>query len=286
MIEVRQLTHIYNRGSPWEIRALDGISFRVERGECLGIIGESGSGKSTLAHHLVGILSPTRGSVFINGSDVYAAQGGRNIVKEVGLVFQSPADQLFEESVFKEISFGLRGRKNLSRSEIEERIKGVCRELYPPLEQLLDRSPFELSEGERIMVAIASVLISEPETLILDEPYAGLDPENRVQVSQQIETLRKRKRTLIILSNQSEGLVHLLDRLIFLHQGKIIAQGKLQDIVASKEIDPRVRDLLPPLTRMLVHLRQKGIEVNPALDTPSAISADIDRLLQKKGKNR
>jgi ABC-type multidrug transport system ATPase subunit len=136
------------------------------------------------------------------------------------------------------------------------------------------------------MVAIASVLISAPETLILDEPYAGLDPENRVQVSQQIETLRRRKRTLIILSNQSEGLVHLLDRLIFLHQGKIIAQGKLQDIVASKEIDPRVRDLLPPLTRMLVHLRQKGIEVNPALDTPSAISADIDRLLQKKGKNR
>jgi energy-coupling factor transport system ATP-binding protein len=217
---------------------------------------------------------------------VYAAQGGRNIVKEVGLVFQSPADQLFEESVFKEISFGLRGRKNLSRSEIEERIKGVCRELYPPLEHLLDRSPFELSEGERIMVAIASVLISEPETLILDEPYAGLDPENRVQVSQQIETLRKRKRTLIILSNQSEGLVHLLDRLIFLHQGKIIAQGMLPDIVASKEIHPRVRDLLPPLTRMLIHLRQKGIEVNPALDTPSAISADIDRLLQKKGKNR
>jgi energy-coupling factor transport system ATP-binding protein len=285
MIEVRELFHIYNRGSPWETRALDGVSFRVERGECLGIIGESGSGKSTLAHHLMGILSPTEGSVFINGSDVDAVQGGRNIVKGVGLVFQSPADQLFEESVFKEISFGLRGPKNLSRSEIEKRVKGVCRELYPPLEQLLDRSPFELSEGERIMVAIASVLISEPETLILDEPYAGLDPENRAQVSQQIETLRKRKRTLIILSNQSEGLVHLVDRLIFLYQGKIIAQGKFQDIVTSEEIDLRVRDLLPPLTRMLINLRKKGIEVNPALETPSSISGEIHRLLKKKGEN-
>jgi ABC-type multidrug transport system ATPase subunit len=135
------------------------------------------------------------------------------------------------------------------------------------------------------MVAIASVLISEPKILILDEPSAGLDPENRVQVSQQIETLRQRKKTLIILSSQSEGLVHLLDRLIFLHRGKIITQGKLQDIVASKEMDPRVRDLLPPLTRMLIHLREKGIEVNPALDTPSSISREIHRLLKKKGEN-
>jgi len=285
MIEVRHLTHIYNRGSPWENRALDGISLRVETGECLGIIGESGSGKSTLAHHLAGILSPTLGSVFIDGSDLYTAQRGRNIAKGLGLIFQSPADQLFEESVFKEISFSLRGRKNLTQGEIEEKVKGVCRKLYPPLEHLLDRSPFELSEGERIMVAIASVLISEPKILILDEPSAVLDPENRVQVLQQIETHRQRKKTLIILSSQSEGLVHLLDRLIFLHRGKIIAQGKLQDIVASKEIDPRVRDLLPPLTRMLTHLREKGIEVNPALDNPSAISMEIHRLLKKKDEN-
>lgn len=285
MIEVRQLTHIYNRGSPWENRALDGISFRVERGECLGIIGESGSGKSTLAHHLAGILSPTLGSVFIDGSDLYAPQRGRNITKGLGLIFQSPADQLFEESVFKEISFSLRGRKTLTLDEIEERVKRVCRELYPPLEHLLDRSPFELSETERIMVAIASVLISEPKILIIDEPSAGLDPENRVQVSQQIETLKQREKTLIILSSQSEGLVGLLDRMIFLHRGKIIAQGKLQDIVASKEIDSRVRNLLPPLTRMLIHLREKGIEVNPAVDTPSTISEEIHRLLQSKRKD-
>ena len=284
MIEVRHLTHIYNRGSPWEIRALDGISFRVEREECLGIIGQSGSGKSTLAHHLAGILSPTLGSVFIDGSDLYTAQRGRNITKGLGLIFQSPADQLFEESVFKEISFSLRGRETLTQGEIEERVKGVCRELYPPLEHLLDRSPFELSGGERIMLAIASVLISEPKILIFDEPSAGLDPENRVHVSRQIETLRQRRKTLIILSSQSEGLVHLLDRLIFLHRGKIIAQGKLQDIVTSKEIDPRVRDLLPPLTRMLIHLREKGIEVNLALDTPSSISGEIHRLLQMKRK--
>jgi energy-coupling factor transport system ATP-binding protein len=285
MIEVRELSHIYNRGTPWEIKALDGISFHVKGGECVGIVGESGCGKSTLAHHLAGILPPAFGSVFIDGFDLYTARQGRDIRKEVGLIFQSPADQLFEESVFKEISFGLRGRRDLSRSEIEERVKGVCKRLYPPLEELLDRSPFELGEGERAMVAIASVLITEPEILILDEPLAGLDPENRVQVSQQIETLRQHKKTLIILSSQCEGLIHLLDRLIFLHGGKIIAQGKLQDIVGSKEIDSRVKDLLPPLTRMLIHLREKGIEVNPALDTPNAVSEEIHRLLKKKAEN-
>ncbi len=233
MIEVRHLTHIYNQGTPWEIKALDGISFRVERGECLGIIGESGSGKSTLAQHLAGILSPTRGSVFVDGSDMYTRQRGSNMRKEVGLIFQSPEDQLFEESVFKEISFGLTQRKNLDRREIKEKVKGICRELYPPLDELLDRSPFELSEGEKIMVVIASVLASEPEILIFDDPCAGLDPENRSKVLHQIEILRGSKKTLVILSNQSEGWVHLLDRIIFLHLGKIIAQGRLQDLLAS-----------------------------------------------------
>jgi energy-coupling factor transport system ATP-binding protein len=285
MIEVSELTHIYNRGTPWEIKALDGISFRVEGGECVGIVGESGCGKSTLAQNLAGILPPAFGSVFIDGFDIYTARRGGNRRKKVALIFQSPADQLFEESVFREISFGLRGRRDLSRSEIEERVKEVCKRLYPPLEELLDRSPFELGEGERAMVAIASVLITDPEILILDEPLAGLDPENRVQVSQQIETLKQHKKTLIILSSQCEGLVHLLDRLIFLHGGKIIAQGKLQDIVASKEIDSRVKDLLPPLTRMLIHLKEKGIEVNPAPDTPTAVSEEIHRLLKKKAEN-
>ena len=284
MIEVKHLTHIYNQRTPWEIKALEQISFRVARGECLGIIGESGSGKSTLAQHLAGLLSPTLGSVVIEGFDIFTTQRGREMRKKVGLIFQSPADQLFEESVFKEISFGLRQRKNLSPREIEERVKGVCRKFYPPLEDLMDRSPFELSEGERIMVVIASVLVSEPEVLVFDEPHAGLDPENRCKVLRQIETLRQNKKTLVILSDQSEGLVHLFDRFIFLHQGKIIAQGRLEDILASGEIDRRVADLLPQLTRMLIHLREKGIDVNPSLDTPSSISLEIHRLLEEKAK--
>lgn len=285
MIEVKHLTHIYNRGTPWEIKALEQISFRVARGECLGIIGESGSGKSTLAQHLAGLLSPSLGSVLIDGANIYNAQGGREMRKRVGLIFQSPADQLFEESVLKEISFGLRQEKNLSSREIEERVRDVCRELHPPLEDLMDRSPFELSAGERIMLAIASVLISKPEVLLFDEPYAGLDPNNRSEVLHQIEILHRNKKTLIILSNQSEGLIHLCDRVIFLYQGKIVAQGRLQEFLASGEIDRRVTDLLPPLTRMLIHLREKGIEVNPSLDTPSSVSLEIHRLLQKKGKN-
>ena len=284
MIEAKHLTHIYNQGTPWEIKALDRISLRVERGECLGIIGESGCGKSTLAYHLSGLLSPTLGAVLVDGADIYNAKRGREIRKRMGLIFQSPADQLFEESVFKEISFGLRQRKNLSHREIEERVKVVCRKFYPPLWDLMDRSPFELSEGESIMVAIASVFITDPEILILDEPLAGLDPENRSRVLHQIEVFRRREKTVVILSNQSEGLIHLLDRLIFLHGGKIIVQGTLHDVLASEEIDPRVTDLLPPLTRMLIHLREKGIDVNPSLDTPSSISLEIHRLLEEKGK--
>ena len=150
----------------------------------------------------------------------------------------------------------------------------------------MDRSPFELSEGERIMVAIASVLISKPEVLVFDEPYAGLDPDYRSNVLHQLEILHRNKQTLIILSNQSEGLIHLLDRIMFLHQGKIVAQGKLQDLLASRDIDRRITDLLPPLTRMLIHLRQKGIKVIPSLDPPSAISLEIHRLLEKKRKDQ
>ncbi len=286
MIEVKHLTHIYNQGTPWEIKALEQISFRIARGECLGIIGESGSGKSTLAQNLAGLLSPTLGSVLFDGADIYHPQGEREMRKKVGFVFQSPGDQLFEESVYKEISFGLRQRKNLSPVQIEERVKALCRKLHPPLEDLMDRSPFELSEGERIMVVIASVLISKPEVLVFDEPCAGLDPEYRSDVLHQIEMLHRNKKTLIILSNQCEGLIHLFDRVMFLHQGKIVAQGRLQDVLASRDIDRRVTELLPPLTRMLIHLRQKGIKVKPSLDPPSAISLEIHRLLEKKRKDQ
>jgi energy-coupling factor transport system ATP-binding protein len=284
MIEVKHLSHSYNQGSPWEIKALERISFRVARGECLGIIGESGSGKSTLAQHLAGLLSPTLGSVLIDGADIYKAQRGREMRKTVGLIFQSPADQLFEESVFKEISFGLRKWKNLGPREIEERVKGVCRELDPSLEELMDRSPFELSGGERIMVVIASVLISKPEILVFDEPHAGLDPDNRNKLLHQIEMLHRNKKTLIILSNQCEGLIHLFDRAMFLHQGKIVARGRLEDLLVSEEIDRRVTDLLPPLTRMLIHLREKGVKVIPCIDSPSSLSLEIHRLLEKKEK--
>jgi len=286
MIEVHHLTHVYNEGTPWEIKALEQISFRVARGECLGIIGESGSGKSTLAHHLAGLLSPTLGSVLVDGADIYHAHGGREMRKKMGLIFQSPAEQLFEESVLKEISFGLRQRENLSPGEIEERVKGVCRELHPPLEDLMDRSPFELSQGERVMVIIASVLISKPEILVFDEPYAGLDPEYRSNILHQMEMLRRNKKTLIILSNQIEGLTHLFDRVMFLHQGKIISCGKLEDLLVSGEIDRRVTDLLPPLARMLINLRGKGIKFIPSLDPPSSISMEIHRLLEKKQKDQ
>lgn len=286
MIEVNHLTHIYNQGTPWEIRALQQISFRVARGECLGIIGESGSGKSTLAQHLASLLSPTSGSVLVDGADIYHVQGEREMSRKVGLIFQSSADQLFEESVFKEISFGLRQRKNLSPTEAEEKIKDVCRELHPPLEDLMDRSPFELSQGERTMVAIASVLISKPEVLVFDEPYAGLDPEYRSNVLHQMEILRRNKKTLIILSNQCEGLIHLFDRVMFLHQGKIVARGRLEDLLVSEEIDRRVTDLLPPLTRMLIHLRKKGVKVIPSIDPPSSVSLEIHRLLEKKQRNQ
>ena len=239
-----------------------------------------------MAQHLAGLLSPSLGSVLIDGDNINNPQRVREMRRKVGLIFQSPADQLFEESVFKEISFGLRQEKNFRPREIEERVRDVCRELHPPLEHLLDRSPFELSGGERIMLAIASVLISKPEALVFDEPYAGLDSDNRSNVSHHIEIFRRNKKTLIVLSNQCEGLTHLCDRVMFLHQGKIVAQGRPEELLASEEIDPRVIDLLPPLTRMLIHLREKGIEVNPSLDTPSAVSREIHRLLEKKEKDQ
>jgi energy-coupling factor transport system ATP-binding protein len=285
MITVTDLTHIYSEGTPWETKALERLSFRLEREICLGIVGESGAGKSTLAHHLAGILPPTSGSVLIDGLDMYAAQRSRDMRKKVGLMFQCTADQLFEESVFKEISFALRQWKNLTPQEIEQKVKAVCSELFPPLANLMDRSPFELSEGEKNMVILASILVADPEVLILDEPCAGLDPGNRSQVLHHIETLHRRGKTLVILTSQSEGLIHLFDRMMFLHEGKIIAQGTLQDLLVSREIDPRVVRLLPPLNRMLLNLRAKGIQINPSLHTPSSISEEIHRLLEKQRKD-
>jgi energy-coupling factor transport system ATP-binding protein len=284
MITVTDLTHIYNKGTPWETKALERVSFRIEGGKCLGIVGESGSGKSTLAHHLGGILPPTSGSVFIDGSDIYASQHGRHM-KKVGLMFQCAADQLFEESVFKEISFALRQRKTLTPREIEERVKALCRDLCPPLVDLMDRSPFELSEGEKSMVVVASILVSDPDILILDEPCAGLDPANRGELIHHIETLHGKGKTLIILTNRFADLTHLFDRMIFLHEGTIIAQGPLQDLLVSEEIDPKVVHLLPPLNRMLLHLRAKGIPIDPSLDTPSEISEEIHRLLEKQRRD-
>jgi energy-coupling factor transport system ATP-binding protein len=284
MITVTDLTHIYNKGTPWETKALERVSFRIEGGKCLGIVGESGSGKSTLAHHLGGILPPTSGSVFIDGSDIYAPQPGRHM-KKVGLMFQCAADQLFEESVFKEISFALRQRKTLTPREIEERVKALCRDLCPPLVDLMDRSPFELSEGEKCMVVVASILVSDPDILILDEPCAGLDPANRGELLHHIETLYRKGKTLIILTNRFGDLTHLFDRMIFLHEGTIIAQGLLQDLLVSEEIDPKVVHLLPPLNRMLLHLRAKGIPIDPSLNTPSEISEEIHRLLEKQRRD-
>ncbi len=285
MITVTELTHIYNKGTPWETKALERVSFRLGEGKCLGIVGESGSGKSTLAHHLGGILPPTSGSVFIDGSDIYAPQRGRGTKKKIGLMFQCATDQLFEESVFKEISFALRQGKTLTPREIEERVKAVCRDLCPPLVDLMDRSPFELSEAEKSMVVLASILVSDPEVLILDEPCVGLDPGNRGELLHHIETFHRKGKTLIILTNRTADLTHLFDRVIFLHEGTIIAQGALQDLLVSGDIDPRVAHLLPPLNRMLVHLRAKGIPINPSLDTPLEISEEIHRLLEKQRKD-
>ncbi len=273
IIQVDNLQYIYSQGTPWEHVAIDGISFSIERGEFVGIIGHTGSGKSTLIQQLNGLLKPTSGKVLLDGKDIWADKmTTRQARFRVGLVFQYPEYQLFEETVYKDIAFGPKNMR-LSGEEIDRRVREAAEFVGITREQLLV-SPFDLSGGQKRRVAIAGVIAMEPEVLILDEPAAGLDPEGREEILKNIEDYRKAKNaTVIMVSHSMNDVARLTDRLLVLNGSQLAFNGTPKEVFAHAE---ELLDMgldIPDVTRVFMELQRLGVDVPAVYTTEQAVSA-------------
>lgn len=266
-IVIKNLTHIYNEEIPFSTKALDDVSFKIKKGDFVGIIGHTGSGKSTLIQHLNGILKPSSGSIIINNFDITNKDVDLvDIRKKVGVVFQYPEYQLFEETIEKDVSFGPMNL-NLSQEEVSLRVKNSLNAVGLDYEVFKDKSPFDLSGGQKRRVAIAGVIAMNPEVLILDEPTAGLDPKGRDEIFELIKKLHKEKNMTIILSSHSmDDMAKLVSTLV------VMNKGKLEFIGTPKEIFNNYGDRLieigldiPQVLELKFKLKQKGIDIGDVL---------------------
>ncbi len=276
-LEVKDLTHIYSAGTPFEHKALDSVSFCMERGEFVGVIGHTGSGKSTLMQHLNGLLKPSSGSIILDGKDIWSDKAvTRQARFRVGLVFQYPEYQLFEETVYKDIAFGPKNM-GLSQNEIDCRVREAAGFVGITDEQL-QVSPFDLSGGQKRRVAIAGVIAMQPEILILDEPTAGLDPAGREDILMNIENYRKAKNaTIMMVSHSMTDVARLTDRLIVMNGSRLAMDDTPGNVFmrAGELLDMGLD--IPELTRVFMRLKQLGLDV-PAVYTMEQAVASIRKL--------
>lgn len=271
-LQVKNLTHIYSEGTPFEHKALDSVSFCVERGEFIGIIGHTGSGKSTLIQHLNGLLKPSAGQILLDGQDIWSDKLlTRQARFRVGLVFQYPEYQLFEETVYKDIAFGPKNMK-LPQQEIDRRVREAAGFVGISEEQL-NMSPFDLSGGQKRRVAIAGVIAMEPEILILDEPTAGLDPAGREEILSNIEAYRRsRNATIMMVSHSMNDVARLTDRLIVMNGAKLEFDDTPGNIFRRAEDLERIGLDIPELTNVFMHLKQMGLDVEPVYTMDQALA--------------
>ena len=281
ILEVKNLTYIYSAGTPFEHKALDDISFSVERGEFIGIIGHTGSGKSTLMEQLNGLLKPTSGTVLLDGQDIWSDKKlTRQARFRVGLVFQYPEYQLFEETVYKDIAFGPKNM-GLSPEEVDRRVREAAG-FVGLTEQQLEVSPFDLSGGQKRRVAIAGVIAMEPEVLILDEPTAGLDPVGRSEILGNIQAYRKAKNaTIMMVSHSMEDVARLTDRLLVMNGSKLAMDAPPAQVFTHAEELTQMGLNIPQVTQVFLELKKLGLDVKNVYTIEQA-AAEIRRL---KGGN-
>ena len=274
IIETKHLTHTYSAGTPFERSALLDVDFSAYKGEYLGIIGHTGSGKSTLIQHLNGLLKPTSGQVLFQGEDIWSDPKRTRMTRfQVGLVFQYPEYQLFEETVYKDIAFGPTNM-GLDEKEIDRRV-GIR-------DDQLDKSPFELSGGQKRRVAIAGVIAMEPKVLILDEPTAGLDPVGVESILGNIRDYHKAQNaTIILVSHSMEEVARSVDRLVVVNDGKIPFQGAPREVFAHGDELEAMGLGVPQMTRVFHRLRQMGVDIDPSVYT---IDQARQAILAKLGK--
>lgn len=277
ILEVKNLTYIYSAGTPFEHKALDDISFSVERGEFIGIIGHTGSGKSTLMQQLNGLLKPTSGTVLLDGQDIWSDKKlTRQARFRVGLVFQYPEYQLFEETVYKDIAFGPKNM-GLSAEEVDRRVREAAG-FVGLTEQQLEVSPFDLSGGQKRRVAIAGVIAMEPEVLILDEPTAGLDPVGRSEILGNIQSYRKAKNaTIMMVSHSMEDVARLTDRLLVMNGSKLATDAPPAQVFTHAEELTQMGLNIPQVTQVFLELKKLGLDVKNVYTIEQA-AAEIRRL--------
>ena len=275
ILQVERLTHTYSVGTPFQRSAVEDISFAVERGEFLGIIGHTGSGKSTLIQHLNGLLRPTAGRVLLEGKDIWAEPKKiRNVRFQVGLVFQYPEYQLFEETVYKDISFGPRNQGKTGEA-LDHAVREAAR-LVGLRDEQLEKSPFELSGGQKRRVALAGVLAMEPKVLVLDEPTAGLDPAGRENLMANIRDFHRNRRTTVILvSHSMDEIARNVDRILVLKSAHVLMSGTPAEVFAQADALMAAGLDVPQVTRVAMALKARGLEVDPAVYTVE----DLERQL-------
>ena len=273
ILQVKNLNYIYSIGTPFEHQALKDVSFCVHRGEFIGIIGHTGSGKSTLMQQLIGLLKPTSGSVILDGQDIWSDKKlTRQARFRVGLVFQYPEYQLFEETVYKDIAFGP-GNMGLGKEEIDRRVREAAGFVGLPDEQL-KASPFDLSGGQKRRVAIAGVIAMEPEVLILDEPTAGLDPAGRAEILGNIESYRKAKNaTIMMVSHSMEDVARLTDRLMVMNGSQLAMDGTPGEVFTQAERLVEMGLNIPQVTQVFLRLRKMGLPVENVYTLEQAVEA-------------
>ncbi len=267
VIATRGLTHLYSKGTPFEVAAIKDINIEIESGELVGVIGHTGSGKSTLIQHLNGILKPEKGTVLLDGQDIWASKASIKQARfKVGLCFQYPEYQLFEETVYKDIAFGPRNMK-LDEEEINRRVHKAA-EFVGLKEEHLQKSPFDLSGGEKRRAAIAGVMAMEPKVLILDEPTAGLDPHGRDRILNMIKEYRANTgNTVMLVSHSMEDIAQLASKVLVLENAQVAMSGSVEEVFSRGEELSNMGLCIPQVTRIFAGLRARGLDVNTSIFT-------------------
>ena len=283
-IEIKQLKHVYMPGSPFETAALNELSLTIHDGEFVGVIGHTGSGKSTLIMHLNGLLKPTSGTVIVDGLDLSSGKEQlREVRRRVGLVFQYPEYQLFEETVLKDVMFGPKNQ-GLSDEEAEKCAREALRMVGLTDEKLYSASPFELSGGQKRRAAIAGVVAMKPQTLILDEPAAGLDPRGREEILSLIRRIHENgARTLIMVSHSMTDVSRLCSRILVLSHGSLVADGTPKEVFSDTTAIREAGLELPECARLAERLREEGFPVPPGAFTREDVKRAILQAFGKEG---
>ncbi|MDF2566909.1 MAG: ecfA1 [Oscillospiraceae bacterium] len=281
IIRTEGLTHVYSEGTPFRKVAVGNINLEIEQGGFVGVIGHTGSGKSTLIQHFNGLLKPTSGKIFVDGVDIWEnKQDMRKVRFDVGLVFQYPEYQLFEETVYKDIAFGPKNM-GLSEDEVDKRVHDAVR-FVGVSQDLLEKSPFELSGGQKRRVAIAGVIAMEPKVLILDEPTAGLDPKGRDKILSQIKEYHEQQQnTVLLVSHSMEDVAKFASSVLVMNNAGIYAHDSIQNVFSRVDELEKMGLSAPQITKVFYKLKQKGFPVDSDVFSVKDAKNQLQKMLSR-----